>query len=179
MKVTAIQVSVLRLLCPLIARHSNRDEMATWFSWMLEILDELPYGEDGVIGTFCRTISLGMGTYGTPPTENSTVETFRPYWIQQLTQAAESPKLERNRRGLRTCLTRNDCYLGLVPEQAEAADSVFVILGNHAPALLRLAGSEAHFKVVGECYIQGIMNGELIERVNAEGGHGLTDIFLV
>ena len=36
-----------------------------------------------------------------------------------------------------------------------------------------------HYIVIGECYVEDIMNGELIGKAEAEGEQAFTDIFLV
>lgn len=52
-------------------------------------------------------------------------------------------------------------YIGLFPEHAKTGDSVFVLSGCHTPYVLRLRGDKK-FKLVGECYVHGIMGGEAI-----------------
>lgn len=49
-------------------------------------------------------------------------------------------------------------HLGLAPRDAEIGDVVVLIAGSPAPFILRKAGS--CYKIVGDCYLHGVMNGE-------------------
>lgn len=58
-------------------------------------------------------------------------------------------------------------YMGLVPRGAMLGDEVCVILGAHVPFLVRRvphdeAGTD-RYQLLGECYLQGIMNGEVMD----------------
>ena len=53
-------------------------------------------------------------------------------------------------------------YVGLAPSNIAEGDVVYVILGAVQPYVLRL-GAEGRFSLVGECYMHGIMHGELMQ----------------
>lgn len=53
-------------------------------------------------------------------------------------------------------------YLGLAPYGTQEGDLVYVILGYGVPSVLRPRPDGA-FTLVGEAYVQGIMNGEFLE----------------
>lgn len=59
-------------------------------------------------------------------------------------------------------------YLGIAAESLKAGDEIWVLAGAAAPLILRPAenGEKEDRKVIGEAYIHGIMNGEV---VNATG----------
>lgn len=52
-------------------------------------------------------------------------------------------------------------YIGLFPEHSKTGDGFFVLSGCHVPFVLRPRGDKK-FKLVGECYVHGIMGGEAI-----------------
>ncbi|KAF9880376.1 heterokaryon incompatibility protein [Colletotrichum karsti] len=52
-------------------------------------------------------------------------------------------------------------YLGLFPQHAEAGDNLYVLDGGHVPFVMRDAEG-GKFRLVGECYVYGIMDGEAI-----------------
>lgn len=52
-------------------------------------------------------------------------------------------------------------YIGLFPEHSKTGDGIFVLSGCHVPFVLRPRGDKK-FKLVGECYVHGIMGGEAI-----------------
>ncbi|OHE97766.1 hypothetical protein CORC01_06971 [Colletotrichum orchidophilum] len=52
-------------------------------------------------------------------------------------------------------------YLGLLPETSRVGDEVHVLYDCHVPYLLRKVGGRGH-RLVGECYVHGIMQGEAV-----------------
>lgn len=66
--------------------------------------------------------------------------------------------------------------LGMVPRTAQLGDNIFVLKGCNAPLILRRAGNGAYC-VVGECYVDGVMNGEVMRGVEA-GRYQTKDIVL-
>ncbi|KAN0071429.1 Heterokaryon incompatibility protein (HET) domain containing protein [Elaphomyces granulatus] len=67
----------------------------------------------------------------------------------------------RGRRLFRT----DGNYLGIGPESLQKGDQVWVIAGATVPMILRKSES-GHWRLVGEAYVHGIMNGEA---VNGDG----------
>ncbi|TGJ84216.1 hypothetical protein E0Z10_g4584 [Xylaria hypoxylon] len=63
------------------------------------------------------------------------------------------------------CFTK-DRFVGLVPETAVAGDQICLFHGGNVPFVLRKKGPA--YTLVGECYIQGIMNGEALQRSGLE-----------
>lgn len=53
-------------------------------------------------------------------------------------------------------------YLGLGPAGMMEHDSVVVLFGGHVPFVLR-ATDTGQWRLIGECYVYGIMNGEALE----------------
>ncbi|OCK76675.1 hypothetical protein K432DRAFT_359936 [Lepidopterella palustris CBS 459.81] len=53
-------------------------------------------------------------------------------------------------------------YMGLAPPSAEPGDSIFLIAGARVPFVMRKV-EEGDWKIVGECYVHGIMGGERVE----------------
>jgi hypothetical protein len=55
-------------------------------------------------------------------------------------------------------------YLGMVPKRAQAGDQIFVLLGCDVPLLLRPSpGDDGTYRLIGDCYVPGIMKGEAME----------------
>lgn len=53
-------------------------------------------------------------------------------------------------------------YLGLVPAGTRAGDMIAVLMGCDVPLILRPTGGDTcRFSVIGECYVHGIMSGEM------------------
>jgi len=63
-------------------------------------------------------------------------------------------------------------YIGLGPEHTRCGDQVAVLLGGSTPFMLREAGStaagEAQWSLLGDCYVHGCMDGELVEGQRVE-----------
>lgn len=63
--------------------------------------------------------------------------------------------------GRRICRTERG-YVGQVPLSSQVGDKLFVPLGSAIPFVVRQYGSRVdEYELIGECYIHGIMNGEL------------------
>lgn len=59
----------------------------------------------------------------------------------------------------------NQGYLGLGAAQTEVEDQVCVLFGGKTPFMLRKVSG--HFKLIGESYIHGIMDGEVVQQLEA------------
>jgi hypothetical protein len=53
--------------------------------------------------------------------------------------------------------------MGFAPRTAEESDTICILPGCSTPLIIRPEGEGNRFKVIGECYIQGIMEGEIME----------------
>lgn len=53
-------------------------------------------------------------------------------------------------------------FVGMAPSQAKRGDVVCVLYGCRVPVLLRCCGD--NYKFVGECYVDGFMDGEIFDR---------------
>jgi hypothetical protein len=69
-------------------------------------------------------------------------------------------------RGNNLCVTAGG-YLGCVPNGSRIGDKICLLFGSTVPFILRECG-EGYFKLVGECYIHGIMDGEAIKERDIE-----------
>jgi hypothetical protein len=73
----------------------------------------------------------------------------------------------------RLMLTHRKAILGLVPDDATRGDCVCIVFGCSVPIILREYehddGSPSHFEFIGECYVDGMMDGEAMDQVPSEG----------
>ena len=76
-----------------------------------------------------------------------------------------------NRRLIKTKRGR----LGLAPYRAKKEDAVGILFGCSVPVLLRQHEDadtlEGYFKIIGECYIHGIMDGQAVEMARRKSGN--------
>jgi hypothetical protein len=59
----------------------------------------------------------------------------------------------------------NNGYFGIVPGRAKVGDSIVLLKGGTVPFVIRDAkapGTDGEYEFVGECYVHGVMNGELL-----------------
>jgi hypothetical protein len=61
----------------------------------------------------------------------------------------------------RKLVTTRNGYLGLGVEAVQPGDNIFILLGSKSPVALRQ--SPDGYKVVGEIYVHGVMNGEAMK----------------
>ncbi|PVH75711.1 HET-domain-containing protein [Cadophora sp. DSE1049] len=59
-------------------------------------------------------------------------------------------------------------YMGRGPHGMQVGDLVVVLLGAKVPFVLRKAGETGRLLLVGECYVHGIMRGELVQESTRE-----------
>jgi hypothetical protein len=52
-------------------------------------------------------------------------------------------------------------YLGMFPKSAVAGDEIWVLFGGDFPFVLRKMQRARYYQLVGQCYIHGIMEGQL------------------
>ncbi|KAF1840325.1 uncharacterized protein K460DRAFT_297130 [Cucurbitaria berberidis CBS 394.84] len=67
----------------------------------------------------------------------------------------------------RKLVTTDTGYICLVPDIVQEGDVLVLILGCNFPILLRLYGSV--YRILGECYVHGLMNGEIFHAQKEEG----------
>lgn len=70
--------------------------------------------------------------------------------------------------GRRFCIT-NKGYMGMVPPLCKPTDVVCIILGALTPYIIRRSSdNETSYEIVGECYMHGMMDGEMLEAGKVE-----------
>jgi hypothetical protein len=67
----------------------------------------------------------------------------------------------------RVLMTTRTGYLGLAPEAVHQGDVVAILLGCKCPIVLR-PYSDKFFHVIGECYVHGLMDGEILSQENGK-----------
>lgn len=67
----------------------------------------------------------------------------------------------------RCLFTTHTGFLGLAPEESRAGDILAVLLGCNHPVILRPQGDR--FLYIGECFVHGIMDGEVIAHAERDG----------
>ncbi|KAK9434829.1 Ankyrin and HET domain protein [Metarhizium brunneum] len=72
---------------------------------------------------------------------------------------ASSLGLVANKHSL--CFTE-DRLFGLMPLSTQENDVVVIIHGCDVPFVIRPTEREGHYRLVGECYVHGVMNGEVM-----------------
>jgi hypothetical protein len=55
-------------------------------------------------------------------------------------------------------------YVGLGPRETEPGDVIVLLYGATAPFILRSAGGAGEYHLVGEAYVYGVMDGEMMNR---------------
>ena len=58
-------------------------------------------------------------------------------------------------------MTTTDGRIGMVPQSSRPGDQVWIVFGCSVPVVVRVSGERK--ELVGECYVDGIMDGEAVE----------------
>lgn len=64
----------------------------------------------------------------------------------------------------RLMVTKKD-YIGMAPCRARPGDAVVILFGCSIPLVLRRVGNAETWKVIGEAYVHGFMNGEVARSI--------------
>lgn len=65
-------------------------------------------------------------------------------------------------------VTRNG-LMGIGPDAMNEGDIIVILFGGRVPYLLRAAGDRTCYKFLGECYVPGLMDGEVVQTWKGEG----------
>ena len=121
--------------------------------WNLESSVELNREPNlGTLKAFWRAFSLGA--YSMDPVESKSISA--PHSLPQTVEWADICFAS----GRRIFLTEKG-FLGLGPPDCRIGDQLTILLGADFPYLLRLDGD--YYELIGETYVEGIMNGEVLE----------------
>jgi hypothetical protein len=82
---------------------------------------------------------------------------------KKLSQHIENIRLTALSLEGREVITTKTGYLGLAPDSVRQDDVIVILPGCNCPVVLRPCEGSL-FAIVGECYVDGIMNGELLFR---------------
>lgn len=81
-------------------------------------------------------------------------------WPQKQQRLGDNDLLRKYHRVFRT----REGYLGLGQRQVEVGDWIVLVVGAKVPLVLRKkAGLEGNWEVNGDCYVYGIMHGEMFQ----------------
>ena len=110
----------------------------------------------------CTALTFGMDTYDNKVSyeQLSLVHDSLTYLVVNRTTDLESPfSIFSAQRWF--CSTHKDRF-AWIPKTAQADDKIFLIRGACIPFVLRPQPCGS-YKLVGECYIEGFMEGEALE----------------
>ena len=78
--------------------------------------------------------------------------------VKMVQEACEEIKKQCRGRAL---FVTSKGFIGLGPKDAQLNDEVYTLIGGETPFVLRRTAISNEFRLIGEAYIHGIMNGEL------------------
>jgi tetratricopeptide (TPR) repeat protein len=64
----------------------------------------------------------------------------------------------------RRFMTTSRGFMGVCPDETIPGDIICIVLGGNMPVVLKMVGH--HFQFIGECYIHGVMGGEMMDYLN-------------
>ena len=137
-------------------------------SHQLEVNRELygSFDDRAVFIDFYRLMSVSMST-AVLCYKNHAAESFHKLASEiildyETTAAPFVHLMATTGRGRRLFRTKGG-LLGLARETIQNGDRVFIISNTHTPFLLRATTDPLSFRVVGDCYVHGFMNGEMLD----------------
>lgn len=123
---------------------------------------------DSMVDSVCRTLCCNRFAEGFLPPRSYLPNTQESKnYVRDLMDSREPEEYDKytnevrgNVKGRASFQTRNG-HIGLGPQSIRAGDQACIILGCRALLLLRPNDAQT-YKVVGECYIDGFMEGEVL-----------------
>lgn len=67
-------------------------------------------------------------------------------------------------------MTGSNGRVGMVSEKPMKGDAICILYGCNVPVLLRRAGNQNEFTLVGECYLDGCMEDQALEQSDFQNG---------
>ncbi|KAL8732804.1 MAG: hypothetical protein Q9181_003819 [Wetmoreana brouardii] len=127
----------------------------------------------GIVRTDSRTARFGFGEIDLHRSRSFLPGTGEPRWEPRTHQAimefAKDPGAhkrlrkavidETSKKGVAITQTG---FLGLVPNWAKPGDRICWLMGGEVPILLRADITDGKYTLIGECYIHGAMDGEVL-----------------
>lgn len=68
----------------------------------------------------------------------------------------------------RSAFSTSNGWIGIGPDNMKAGDVIVLLSGGDIPHVLRLCGCKEHYELIGECYVEGIMYGEMMNALQKE-----------
>jgi hypothetical protein len=133
----------------------------------LKVISVYP-GSESIGDAFAATVTAGSDQphcYG----GFFILESCQPFRSQDLAKLIDNVSATHN--PLATVMTREDtifilgdstdgpCYMGVGPPSMRVGDTVCLLYGGGALYVLR--PKDDHYELVGDCYVHGLMKGEL------------------
>ncbi len=114
-------------------------------------------GSEALKRAFAATITAGnpRSKFGREPFHEGDVEAF----LLRGTRHDDGVRFYTGLRYMLTFFITVDGHMGIGSRKMQKGDDVFILFGGRIPYILRQVGD--HFRLVGECYIHGLMNGEV------------------
>ena len=156
----------------LLIHHKTEDAEDAIRALIVPKMASLSLSErDATVSSLCRTIccNLVADSYSPPSSNYPDFAIWRKY-IHRIIDTTQDAALEDSLEGQkylhhvdfaikgRSFFTTVDGSIGLAPIATKPGDEVCILLGCKAPLVIRPCGDGSH-KVVGECYIDGFMDG--------------------
>ncbi|KAF6794965.1 ankyrin and het domain protein [Colletotrichum sojae] len=128
-----------------------------WLRWLFALLVLLIAGYRALMDVYHDEV-IALVTYlsGCSAAAPGLVEPEAALYMGCLARVAKKYSLGLTRAGRLLCL---------FPPEADPGDVVFLVDGCDAPFVLRRGERPGMWRVVGECYVHGVMNGEAAGRL--------------
>lgn len=149
-------------------------QLSTWLSGLNELLNEpnsIYNTDEKVAETLWKTPIADRGQVYNYETERATEDLRAGYQAlvdneresTSQVKAARYAAIARRKLRRRQAFKTSEGYLGIGPHGMQVGDFIWIVVGTSVPLVLRRCMAEA-WCIVGEAYIHGIMDGEMMGR---------------
>jgi Heterokaryon incompatibility protein (HET) len=168
-----IKVSTVVHIDTSIVNFSPHDQAPVLLQLFVSTIDKLDgyAGEEEAKDAFAATITAGQSRNGPDDSEPWSNADLEKYFFQDTIfggqvglDHAQHPchtEFAKHVRRLNPLIITSHGHVGRGPPATKVGDVVCVLFGGRVPYIIRPRGD--HYQFVGECYVYGLMNGEVID----------------
>jgi hypothetical protein len=132
------------------------------FRWKPENPDDIYFTGETVGGAYLRTVVADIKYEDSLPVSRGNF--MNPTTLKPIKYTNENVSALMNACESRIFAWTKCGLMGLVPEHVRPGDQIYLLLGGQVLYVLRPVGD--HFRVLGECYIHGHMDGDILKEVS-------------
>lgn len=155
------------LTYPAVASHFYKGLLDLLTTYRYSLFKDLLLAGGYTVDEICRPTSdptilaynnTGIEAHGPPHMDDEYNDLFRSRFHDTASPDTMARRL----------MTTDKGSIGMVPMEARKGDLICVLFGCSVPVILRRVANDWSYTFIGECYLHGFMNGEVLRREDVQ-----------